>query len=240
VNGLPRPLPSRATLEAAMLPHGLRVCGAWIPTDADLLPSLPGGRAAAVVWMVGQIGSQSWNAFATSPIFSDGQAHPMDRWSKSIAEPLARNWGGLALFPSDGPPYLPFARWSARAESLQSSPIKLQIHPDYGLWHACRFALALPTLKSEDASEAARVAHLPAADLCRRCEGQPCLRACPVQAFSETGYDVPRCAAHLHAPQGAACMSEGCLARRACPVGTPYRYAPAHAAFHMASFAGNH
>ena len=232
--------PSRATLEGILSAHGLRVRGAWIATDADLIPALPAGRKAAAVWMVGQVGSQCWKSFSASPMFDDGQADPMDRWSKSIAEPLARRWGGQALFPSDGPPYLPFSRWAARAEPLQASQLKMQISAEYGLWHAHRFALALPTIGPEDAAEATRIAKLPAADLCLRCEGQPCLGACPVLAFSAADYDVPACAAHLHAPEGADCMSRGCLARHACPVGAQYRYAASHAAFHMASFARKH
>ena len=51
------------------------------------------------------------------------------------------------------------------------------------------------------------------------------------------GYRVDDCAAHLHQPQGVACMQGGCLARRACPVGVDNRYKPEHAAFHMAAFA---
>ncbi len=237
---MPRPEASRAALEGTLAVHGLRVRGGWVPSACDSLPAMADGRAAAVVWMVGQIGSECWDAFIASALFGDGLADPMDRWSKSIANPLAQHWGGLAMFPSDGPPYLPFARWAARAEALQTSPLMLQIHPEVGLWHAYRFALAVPTLNSDDAAAVSRAASLPAPDLCGRCDAQPCLGGCPVQAFGKTGYDVPRCAEHLHRPQGADCMSEGCLARRACPVGTQHRYAAAHAAFHMASFARNH
>lgn len=231
---------SRAALEGALAPYGLRVRGGWVPTGSDPLPSMPDGRAAAVVWMVGQVGSACWDAFTSSTPFSDGQDHPMDRWSKSIATPLARQWGGVALFPSDGPPYLPFARWASRAEALQTSPLKLQIHAEYGLWHAYRFALALPVLSDDDAAVLASAVRWPEPDLCARCEGQPCLLTCPVQAFGKAGYDVPRCAAHLHGLEGQDCMSSGCLARRACPIGAEFRYTPAHAAFHMASFSRNH
>lgn len=238
---MPRVEASRAALQGAVASHGLRVRGGWVPTATDTLPAMPDGRAAAVVWMVGQIGSACWDAFTASAPFSDGQAHPMDRWSKSIAMPLAQQWAGLALFPSDGPPYLPFARWAARAEALQTSPLMLQLHASYGLWHAYRFALALPTLDDKDADALRLAAQVPPApDLCARCDGQPCLTGCPVQAFGSAGYDVPRCAGHLHGLLGHECMSAGCLARRACPVGTENRYTAEHAAFHMASFAGDH
>jgi hypothetical protein len=51
---------------------------------------------------------------------------------------------------------------------------------------------------------------------------------------------VAACVGHLETPAGAECMAEGCRARRACPVGTDYRYEPAQAAFHMRAFLAAH
>lgn len=231
---------SRKSLEAALAGDGLRLLGGWTPSAADLLPALAQGRRAAVVWMVAQVGSECWPAFSQSAFFADGLPDPMDRWAKSIGNALARDLGGAAIYPSDGPPYAPFQQWAARAEPLQASPLMLQIHPVFGLWHACRFALALPSLNPEDADFIALRQAVPPADLCLSCAGQPCLSACPVQAFVPPVYDVQRCAGHLHADAGQDCIESGCLARRACPVGAGYRYARPHAAFHMVSFAGRH
>ncbi len=227
---------SRAALESALAPHGLRLRGGWIPGAHDRLPPLPGDRRIAVVWMVGQVGSECWSAFSGSPFCRDGLPDPMDRWAKSIGNQLAQEWGAAAIYPSDGPPYYPFAQWAARAEPLQTSPLLLQIHPEYGLWHAYRFALVSPVLLVDDA-RVVSAPKLAAADLCLRCDGQPCLSACPVQAFTVGGYDVDSCATHLHRPEGRPCTQTGCQARRACPVGAPNRYSPEHAAFHMAAFA---
>ena len=113
----------------------------------------------------------------------------------------------------------------------------LHIHPEHGLWHAYRFALVLPALSSDDAHAMRDAAAQPTPDLCLQCDGQPCLSACPVQAFTASDYNVDRCAAHLHRPEGKPCMQAGCLARRVCPVGALNRYASEHAAFHMAAFA---
>ena len=228
---------SRHWIEATLAGHGLRVRGGWIPAASDALPGLPHGRTPAVVWMVGQVGSEVWPAFAGSVFARDGLPDPMDRWCKSIGNPLARMLGGVALYPSDGPPWYPFPQWAARAEPVQASRLMLQIHPQHGLWHAYRLALVLPVLAPEDAD---RLAVLPpgASDICARCDGQPCLRACPVDAFTGTSYRVDSCADHLHQPQGEACLQGGCLARRACPVAADLQYQPAHAAFHMAAFAG--
>jgi hypothetical protein len=228
---------SRKWLEAALARQGLRLRGGWVPRPGNEVPDLVAGPVA-VVWMVGQVGSECWPHFAGSAFFDDGQPDPMDRWSKHIGDALARQCGGRAIYPSDGPPFAPFQQWARRAEPLRTSPLLLQIHPQYGLWHAYRFALALPVLDAADAAPLLQARTQAAPDLCLSCDGQPCLSACPVDAFTPQAYDVDRCAAHLHAPAGADCMGAGCLARRACPVGTEYRYRPSHAGFHMAAFAG--
>lgn len=250
----PAPKHSQAALEAALAPHGLCLRGAWQPRAQDALPALPGGRDAGVVWMVGQLGTQSWAPFRASRFFSDGLPDPVDRWSQSIGDALAREFGGLALYPFGGPPWHPFQQWATRAEGLQSSPLMLLMHPQYGLWHAYRFALALPEIdedqevSSGDATANAaplekagdRPALAALSSLCASCDGQPCLQACPVDAFTGKAYQVDRCASHLHSAQGEPCMSQGCLARRICPVGVEHRYGQEQAAFHMAAFASRH
>jgi hypothetical protein len=81
---------------------------------------------------------------------------------------------------------------------------------------------------------------LPPPDLrpspCDSCIDRPCLTACPVDAFTSAGYDVSSCVAHIAAPAGADCVSNGCLARRACPVGVQYRHLPEQARFHQRAF----
>jgi hypothetical protein len=229
--------PVRQAIEAALAAHGLQLRGGWVPGAQDVLPILPGGHSAVAVWMVGVVGSKFWPFFKASSFYVDGLKHPLDRWSRSVGNELAQRWGGLALFPFDGPPYHPFQQWAARAEPLQSSPLMLRIHPRYGLWHAYRFALALPTLRREDLSPIDPVSD---SDLCLRCSGQPCLHSCPVQAFDGQSYALQTCATHLHTPQGQLCMQSGCLARLSCPVGSDYRYSAEHAGFHMQAFAHAH
>ena len=133
--------PSRAQLVAALSVHGFRLRGSWLPGVDDALPALPRGQTAVVVWMVGVTGSGFWPFFKTSSFYQDGRPDPLDRWSHAIGSQLASQWGGVALFPFDGPPYHPFQQWAARAEPLQTSPLMLRIHPDFGLWHAYRFEI---------------------------------------------------------------------------------------------------
>jgi hypothetical protein len=236
---------TQQVLETALAAHGLRLRGCWQPQDGDALPALPDGSQPGVVWMVGVVGSAFWLYFKASPFFGDGQPDPLDRWSRAIGEDLAAQLGGVALFPFDGPPYRPFQRWADRAEATQASRMMLRIHPAHGLWHAYRFALALPgsaatttnntTTPAQSASAAPCVTNL-----CASCSGQPCLQACPVQAYTGEAFVLQACAGHLHSGQGEACMQGGCLARRACPVGAEQRYTPEHAAFHMQAFASRH
>jgi hypothetical protein len=103
------------------------------------------------------------------------------------------------------------------------------MHPDFGLWHAYRGALAL--------AEALPVPpRQERPSPCASCADKPCLSSCPVAAFTADGYDVTACAGHVAAAAGADCLDLGCRARRACPVGRDYHYPAPQARLHMAAF----
>jgi len=226
---------TQANLQTALDPHGLNVRGGFAAMATDALPPLPDGRPALGIWMVGVVGSEFWPHFQASTFFKEGLPDPLDRWSRCIGDELAGRFGGVALYPFDGPPYHPFQRWADRAEATQPSRMLLRIHPNYGLWHAYRFALALAQAPAPHRSTTD-----PRTDLCSHCAGQACLSACPVQAYTGAQFLLDACAHHLHSAQGTDCMQSGCQARRACPVGSDYRYRPDHAAFHMQAFARHH
>ena len=233
--------PSVDDIRQALAEHGLSLRGGWQPDPAlDPLPGLPGGRSAGAVWMTGVVGAAHWPIFTASPFFADGLPDPLDRWSRAVGDMLAARWGGLALYPFTGPPYWPFQQWASRVEPLQNSPLMLRLHPRYGLWHAYRFALALPGLPPDNLAFPAALPSSGLGSLCLQCDGQPCLQACPVTAFDGAGYRVEVCLEWLQHDGGEPCMQRGCLARRACPVGPAYRYPDDVAAFHMAAFATHH
>jgi epoxyqueuosine reductase len=74
---------------------------------------------------------------------------------------------------------------------------------------------------------------------CATCEERPCTTACPVGALSaDAPYDVPTCKTHITSPAGEACMTGGCLVRRACPVSRSFGRDPEQSAFHMRAFVG--
>jgi hypothetical protein len=77
---------------------------------------------------------------------------------------------------------------------------------------------------------------VPQGSPCDACVGRPCLSACPVDAFTGTGYDVVRCRGHVEGHAGGLCRTDGCRARDACPVGRGHRYAPDQIRFLMNAF----
>lgn len=203
--------------------------GGFHPGATDGVPALQDGAAPRTLILLGNAGSGMWDAFAATGGVGN---NPLDRWSERVVRELGRQLGGEPLFPFGGPPYLPFLRWAQRAEAVYPSPLGPLIHPDYGLWHAYRGALAF-------ACEIALPARDARPNPCDTCQDRPCLSACPVNAFSGESYDVPACTAHLRRSDGSACLDGGCLARHACPAGQDYRYAPAQAGFHMRAFLRN-
>jgi hypothetical protein len=57
-----------------------------------------------------------------------------------------------------------------------------------------------------------------------------------VTAFENGSFDLDSCVNHVLSAAGTECRENGCLARRACPVGPQFRYEPAQARFHMSAF----
>jgi hypothetical protein len=219
-------------IAAGLRPYGLVLRGGFHPEPADAVPPLADGRPARTLAMIGNIGAAGgdpmWRAFAQARARYAG-ADPLNCWIRDAVTPVARAAGAAALFPFEGPPYLPFQRWAMRAEPVFPSPLGLLIHPVHGLWHAYRAALVF----------AEHIALPPRAAVRSPCEGcaeKPCLAACPVRAFDAKGYDVPGCVAFLDSGEGADCMERGCRARRACPVGRTCAHEPPQAEFHMRAF----
>lgn len=230
----PRPEDRRTLIETAIAATGLAPRG-WIAVSPeDRLPTLGPGRPARALVLVGRLGRRGWRDFAASPEAGDRLPDPLDRWSARVIGDLAAAFGGHALFPFAGPPWWPFQDWARRAEGLARSPLGLLIHPEFGLWHAYRGALAFADGVGPIEPPA------PVAGPCESCAGRPCLTTCPVDAFSHDGYDTARCLAHLESPLGALCRTDGCRARDACPVGRGKRYGDDEIRFLMRAFRAAH
>lgn len=215
-------------IAALLQPHGLFLRGIAVfrPGEGPLLES---GMAARSVALIGNIGGSMWSPFSGWRKSHAG-ADPLDDWSKAVIRPVAEHFGATAFFPSD-PPWQPFQQWAMKAEGLRPSPLGILIHPEFGLWHGYRGALAFP-FELETEKPAPRYP-------CDRCEEKPCLDACPVHAVRLDGFEVAACRSYLDSEAGReSCMAGGCAARNACPVGAQYRYPLAQLKFHMEALMG--
>lgn len=167
-----------------------------------------------------------WPHFTDQPEWRDGTPDPMDRWSRRVIGRLACDLGAKALFPFGGPPWHPFYQWALRSGRAWESPVRLLIHDRAGLLVSFRGALALRETLDLPA---------PPSRPCDNCAA-PCRTACPAGALTDAGYDVPACHHFLNTSAGAACMSQGCAVRRACPVSASYARLEEHSAYHMGQF----
>lgn len=206
---------------------GLAVRGAFHVEEDDGVPGGGAGLERTLI-LIGNAGSRFWYEFEQSTEYQDGGPDPLDRWSERVITGLGRELDAHPLFPFKGPPYYPFQRWARRAESVTPSPLGMLIHPDFGLWHAYRGALVV------DRRLEGLAAKVETPSPCLSCRDQPCLSACPVDAFGPGGFDSDGCAVHLSGDN--ACLDQGCLARNACPAGKPFRYMREQHRFHLAAF----
>ncbi|MET2826308.1 4Fe-4S dicluster domain-containing protein [Mesorhizobium shangrilense] len=217
-------------IAAALSADGLIVRGGFNFTAGDASPIGLSGALAKSALLVGQAGAAPWPHFLRwREKQPQAVANPLDTWSRQVIGAVADAFGARAVSPSDKP-YLPFQQWAMRAEGLKPSPLGILMHPRYGLWHAYRGALLFEDELPIEVPQAA-------IHLCDACVGKPCMKACPVDAYSAEGFAYQSCLAHVRGATGEPCRSGGCLDRNACPYGTAYRYPAEVQAFHMASFA---
>ena len=107
---------------------------------------------------------------------------------------------------------------------MGSSPVRLLVHKEKGLFISFRGALGINEyIESSNNSK----------DICTPCE-KPCLTSCPASALNQEGYDVIRCKEYLNTPSGRECR-DGCLVRRSCPSGQNLRLKE-QSNFHMRAF----
>ncbi len=197
--------------------EGFTPLGWFEPSAEDCVP----GNARFVI-LISNAGPQMFQRFARE---RDPAKDSLDAWTEETLRPLARGLDAAIAFPFEKPA-LPFLTWARRAGAGHVSPLGLNIHPQYGLWHAYRAALLFPVAFDLPRNPAGP-------SPCESCPDKPCLSACPVLAFDGKSYDLTACGQHLLSDAGAPCMDGGCKARLGCPVGRAFTYHPEQIRFHM-------
>ena len=208
-------------VQQSLANYGLATLG-WFRSDD--------GKAGL---LLGNRGGGMWPAFRASGLMDDGAPDPLNRWTRRVLDPLAGELGCEVRYPF-GEPVWPFLSWAQKATGAQPSPLFMLIDRQVGLWWALRGALMF-----EDVKVAAASTQTEQEAPCVTCATKPCLTACPVDAFSESDYNVAACRAHVASAEGEMCRTQGCLARRACPIGKGFQYSAEQQAFHMAQFLGS-
>jgi epoxyqueuosine reductase QueG len=205
---------------SAVQHEGFEPLGWFAAGPGDALPG-----DARFLLLIGNAGPIMFNRFARE---RDAASGGLDDWTRETIDALAKRLEATAVYPFDKPPP-PFLTWARRAGAGHVSPLGLNIHPVFGLWHAYRAALLFSV--AFDLPEQHAGNHP-----CESCADHPCLSACPVNAFSGHEYRVETCVDHISTQAGKECMTAGCIARRACPVGRRFVYGPRQSQFHMRAF----
>ena len=177
--------PTYAAIAERIAVAGLLPRGGFRPAEGDGVPPRADGHPVRALVLIGNAGPEMWSRFAPFLAANPHLAHPLDAWIEDVVGALGDALGATPVFAHAGPPFHPFVRWAQRAEAVHPSPVRLLIHPRYGLWHAYRAAL----LFAEPVDVPARADQ---AAPCESCAGRPCLqeshqvsidaarRACPV------------------------------------------------------------
>lgn len=184
----------------------------------------PMGVVRNTILLIGPLEPGFWPHFTQSAEWHDGMDDPIDRWSARVISKLAEVTSSTPHFPF-GEPTAPFLTWAVESDAAWQSPVGMLVHADAGLMISYRGALEF-------------LSPLPSNVVTRPCDAcqAPCKSACPIGALTDQGYDIPACQAFLKTDDGADCLNNGCLVRRACPVSQTYARAPEQSGYHMRRF----
>ncbi len=125
---------------------------------------------------------------------------------KKTIDEIAIKSNSRSFFPFEAP-FQQFINWAKKCSTMGSSPVRLLVHTEKGLFISFRGALGINEyIKSPNNSK----------DICTPCE-KPCRTACPVSALNQDGYDIIRCKEYVNTPSGQECRN-GCLVKDPTPL----------------------
>ncbi|MEP2715559.1 ferredoxin [Pseudophaeobacter sp.] len=218
------PQPCYARIAKAAQVPGLMIYGALHPAKQPVALLTSG-----TLVLLGT-GEGFWPIFSRSREYVEALPDPVDQWSTRVISDLATTLGAKAYFPFDGPPYVPFVNWALASGSAFTSPSQMLVHDEVGMMISFRGALHFD--QSFDIPPPV-LAQSP----CATCTAKPCLTSCPARALVDGGpYDLAACHHYLDTPAAAPCMTEGCIARRACPLSQGAKRCFDQTAHHMRYF----
>ncbi len=215
-------------LALSLRAYGLFIIGVLNPDKCQdpPVPTMSTGDTPAALILIANAGPIFWDRFQAE---RQDEADPMDAWTRRILTPIAAAFNMDPLFPFDGPPFLPFHSWGYAAGAFHPSPNIPAIHPVFGSWFGLRGAFLSPHPHPHSYGA-------PAENPCDSCTTGSCFETCLGSALTHEGYDIKSCLAHIAGDDKGLCLSYGCRARRACPIGQDYIYSPEQAEFHMRGF----
>ena len=205
------------TIQRMLNIKSLDIVGSFNPERSDNICS-----KLRTILLVGPKEPFFWDVFKKSSKYRDNKENSLNRWKKTIVEIVIKS-NARSFFPFEVL-FQPFIDWAKKCSTMGSSPVRLLVHTEKGLFISFRGALGINEyIESPNNSK----------DICTPCE-KPCLTACPVSALNQDGYDVIRCKEYVNTPSGQECRN-GCLVRRSCPSGQNLRLKE-QSNFHMRAF----
>ena len=198
----------------------------WLTVFGAFHPAQSGTEGIGTLVMLGPKEPGFWAHFTAAPEYADGLPDPLDRWSARVIGKISKTLNAKPFYPFGGPPFQPFIKWAHATGRVHQSPVGMLVHDTAGMMVSYRGALGFEAVLDLPENPPSP---------CITCENNPCITACPADAFAHGFYDVPTCKADLDRA-GNDCMSRGCAVRRACPVSQTYGREEVQSAFHMEAF----
>ena len=132
-----------------------------------------------------------WDVFKKSCEYRDNVENPLDRLSKKTIEEIAIKLNTRSFFPFEAP-FQPFIDWAKKCSTMGSSPVRLLVHKEKGLFISFRGALGINEyIESPNNSK----------DICIPFK-KLCFNVCPASTLNQNGYDVVRCKDYFNTTGG--------------------------------------
>lgn len=177
-------------------------------------------------------GPQFWHAFSAYRIqFADSVDNvddPMDQYARAIVaaflEENKLNHQFQFVYP--GSYVLNLQSLGRLLGWHQDTPLKIGLHPLYGVWFAYRAAV----LVNSDFPSTAWIDSSTTVSPCQTCASKACVVSCPAGAVTAAQYYLDQCLDY-RTQENSPC-AQRCISREACPVAPEYRYSDEQIRYH--------